>query len=286
MSATSLLRSGCKVNLDLHITGRRPDGYHELDTLFLPLPEPHDEMHITRREGTGLTLHCTEPGIDTRHNTLTKAYTLYAETSGFAPGLDITLVKGVPHGAGLGGGSADAAALLAYLDELAPAPMGRDELVTIAARIGADVPFFLYDGPCSATGIGERLTPTANPYAGFTLVLACPDVQVSTAWAYRAWDTQHETRQKTRACLTTESLPDRTSFSRESWLHNSFERAVYMTFPELRSLKETLLRQRAAAALMSGSGASVFALYRDKVDADAAVELLRSQGIRVYQHIL
>ena len=152
------LRIGCKVNLTLRITGVRPNGWHELDTVFLPLAEPSDTLRLALRPGGGLALHCAEAGIDPENNTLTKAYRLFAEASGFRPGVDAVLEKGIPHGAGLGGGSADAAALLGWLNARAPEPLPLPELVGLAARIGADVPFFLYNVPCRASGIG-----TARP---------------------------------------------------------------------------------------------------------------------------
>ena len=117
------LRIGCKVNLTLRITGVRPNGWHELDTVFLPLAEPSDTLRLALRPGGGLALHCAEAGIDPENNTLTKAYRLFAEASGFRPGVDAVLEKGIPHGAGLGGGSADAAALLGWLNARAPEPL-------------------------------------------------------------------------------------------------------------------------------------------------------------------
>ena len=99
---TAALRIGCKVNLTLRITGVRPNGWHELDTVFLPLAEPSDTLRLALRPGGGLALHCAEPGIDPENNTLTKAYRLFAEASGFRPGVEAVLEKGIPHGAGLG----------------------------------------------------------------------------------------------------------------------------------------------------------------------------------------
>ncbi len=130
LAAAVTLRAGCKVNLYLRITGVRPDGYHELDTLFLPLPEPCDLLHVTPRSGQGIAFSCTEPDVDPARNTVTAAYEDFATATGFRPGLAVHLEKGIPHGAGLGGGSADAAALLRHLAALcaeqapgkAPAP--------------------------------------------------------------------------------------------------------------------------------------------------------------------
>ena len=128
------LRVGCKINLTLRITGVRPNGWHELDTVFVPLPEPHDTLRLVPDEGSGLTLRCDTPGIDCADNTLTKAYRLFAEATGFRPGVEARLVKGIPHGAGLGGGSADAAALLGWLNGRAPDPLSPDTLASLAVQ--------------------------------------------------------------------------------------------------------------------------------------------------------
>lgn len=283
---TTLLRSGCKVNLSLDITGRLPNGYHELESLFLPLDEPHDELLVSTSEGTGITVSCEAEGIDLEHNTLTKAYTLYATATGFAPGMNVTLTKGVPHGAGLGGGSADAATLLKHIDSMNPSPLGTAGLIPVASKVGADVPFFLMNVPCIATGIGEKLVPAENPYKGMWLVLACPKVCVSTPWAYAAWDAANESDCEAEGCLTTQGRADKNSFSRGSWLFNSFERVVFTAYPELNKLKEAMLRDGAAAALMSGSGAGIFALFRAPHDARTALSNLEAHDIVVYQHLL
>lgn len=156
---TAALRIGCKVNLTLRITGVRPNGWHELDTVFLPLDEPSDTLRLALRPGGGLALHCAEPGIDPENNTLTKAYRLFAEASGFRPGVEAVLEKGIPHGAGLGGGARTRRRCLDGLNARAPEPLSLPGARRLAARIGADVPFFLYNVPCRASGIGERLVP-------------------------------------------------------------------------------------------------------------------------------
>ena len=168
---TAALRIGCKVNLTLRITGVRPNGWHELDTVFLPLDEPSDTLRLALRPGGGLALHCAEPGIDPENNTLTKAYRLFAEASGFRPGVEAVLEKGIPHGAGLGGGSADAAALLGWLNARAPEPLPLPELVGLAARIGGALAgeavmvagYFAYEGVVLGFGLGHRRTARPVP---------------------------------------------------------------------------------------------------------------------------
>lgn len=285
------LRVGCKINLTLRITGVRPNGWHELDTVFLPLPEPFDTLRLIPGDGDGLALHCDTPGIDCADNTLTKAYRLFAEATGFRPGVEAHLVKGIPHGAGLGGGSADAAALLGWLNGRAPEPLPSDTLAGLAARVGADVPFFLYNIPCRATGIGDRLVPCPEwlaeaGVAGAGLVLLCPGERVSTPWAYAAWDRNNPLTEERNGAITraSQSLFGGTSSIR--WLENSFEPSVFEAFPRLRRFRERLLREGAFAAVMSGSGSSLFGLFRDADVALRAAEGFREEDVAVYGHAL
>ncbi len=288
----TVLKIGCKINLTLRITGVLPNGWHELDTVFLPLNAPSDTLSLHPRNGAGLQLQCSTPGIDPLNNTLTRAYRLYAETTGFAPGLNAVLEKGIPHGAGLGGGSADAAALLGWLNRHAPTPLAPETLASLAVRIGADVPFFLYNTPCRATGIGERLIPCPDwpakaGVSGATLILLCPAEHISTPWAYAAWDRSN--RALTEAGNDAISCPSQNSLDGASsirWLENSFEPAVFEAFPRLRTLREQLLQSGAFAAVMSGSGSSLFGLFRDREAALRAVEPIRGKDVGVHVHAL
>ncbi len=287
------LRAGCKINLFLDVLERLENGYHTLRTLFIPLPEPADTLVCLPRE-QGFTVHCETPGIALNDNTLTKAYRLYAEASGFAPGLLLELKKGIPHGAGLGGGSADAAVLLLYLQEHAgPLALSREALNALAARVGADVPFFLQDKPALAQGIGEQLSPVDwidAPVGGMTLVLVCPKIQVSTAWAYAAWDeAQNKAQMSTLTALPGEGTRAFHSSLAEpgknfSWLRNNLEPVVFAAHPELAVLRAQLLQRGAAAALMSGSGSSVFGLFRDRNAALEAATTFAFEEERVFMH--
>ena len=325
------LRADCKVNLSLRITGVLPNGYHTLDSLFLPLPDPHDLLYITPGATPGLALTSSEPALDPRDNTLTRAYKLYAEANSFSPPLAIRLEKGIPSGAGLGGGSSDAAVLLRYLNDRAPRALDAAVLHAVAARVGADVPFFLQDHPCRVRGIGDVLEPHMLGLAGIRLVLVCPDVRVSTSWAYAAWDAlvvpqsavilrqasffapveYHKSilpSQKTKPSSSdgklghyqncssrgiTDALQDLTKRGAEAKeanfrFHclNDLEEAVFPAYPELARIKRELFRQGAAAAVMSGSGASQLGLFRDHHAASNAVAFFQAQGLRTYCHLL
>ena len=277
------LRANCKVNLFLRITGVLPSGYHTLDSLFLPLPEPCDLLHITPGGKPGLALTCSDPSLDPCDNTVTRAYRLYTELNAFSPPMSLRLEKGIPSGAGLGGGSSDAAALLRYLNDMAPQALDAKALNAAAARVGADVPFFLRACPCRAQGIGDILEPCPSGLTGLWLVLVCPEVKISTCWAYGAWDalrlpsSSHDlTRQNSEA----KKLSSR--------LHclNDFEEAVFPAYPELARIKCDLFRQGAAAAVMSGSGASLTGLFRDQHAAKDTAVFFQAQGMRAYCHMV
>jgi 4-diphosphocytidyl-2-C-methyl-D-erythritol kinase len=286
------LRPGCKLNLWLRILSRRPDGYHELDTLFYPLHEPSDILHIELLpQGQGLCLQCNDPALAPEDNLVTKAYKAVAEATGSAPPLKVRLDKQVPVGAGLGGGSADCAAMLSCCNELAgDRRLPPEKLAELAAGLGADVPFFLQEHPAHALGIGERLRPVPTIrelLAGLWLLLACPQTRVSTSWAYQAWD-QAAMGGGTHALhnsLTSTMPEDMSCFCFETlFLTNAFEPVVFPRYLELRGLKEDLLRQGAAAACMSGSGSSIFGLFRQEKAARKAFQNLSQDGVSVYMH--
>lgn len=283
---TVTVTAPCKINLYLAITGLRPDGYHELDTLFYPVGNPADVLEFgPGAPGTGLSFSCDDPALENSDNIIFKTYRRFAEASSFAPDMTVRLFKNIPHGSGLGGASSDAAALLARLNALAgEKALSRESLTELAASIGADVAFFLRAVPARATGIGEILVPEDVNLSGLTLCIVCPDVRISTAEAYQAYDrlmkkgaeTDNESLTrgmgKNTRCVCVTTAP----------LFNSFERVVFAAHPELRRLKEALFSSGAAAAAMSGSGAAVFGLFRDYDKAFGASAALGKGNARAY----
>ena len=289
---TVTVRAGCKVNLHLEITGILENGYHSLRTLFYPLEEPHDTLVLRfGAEGAGFRLRAGDPTLETDSNTVARAWRAWCMRAGRWPGLDVVLEKGSPMGAGLGGGSADAAVVLRELDARAgDAALGRSVLMELAAGIGADVPFFLLDGPAWAEGIGEKLTPVDMDLGGMTLVLVCPPEHVSSAWAYSAWDqTRGEMArapENSKGFLTYGGREFRNSPRSRIVLFNSFEDVVFAKHPNLLRHKEKLLSLGAAGAVMSGSGASLLALYRDPGLARRTLEEFGREGIAAFLHTL
>lgn len=286
------LKSGCKINLCLKITGQRPDGYHTLESYFLPLSAPGDRLVVSfsKAASPACSVSTSTPGIDLENNTLTKAYRLFAQVVPEVPAVRVELVKGVPHGAGLGGGSANAAALLAFLNsharETGLAALEQDELIRLGARVGADVPFFLVGRPAWVSGIGEVIKPDEaplEPYRSMHLLLVCPPVSVSTPWAFSEWD---KLEKKRANALTDQGRHDSNNSAGAISFTNSLEFPVFATFPELKRIKEKLLALGASQAVMSGSGSSIFGLFASEGAARVADRALRQENLRVFSQIL
>lgn len=283
------LYPGCKINLYLRILGRREDGMHELETLFHPLQEPSDRIEVEvlpQGNGSGLRFTCSSPDLAGPENLVVRAYHSFAAVCGFAPRLRVHLDKRTPVGAGLGGGSADAAAMLRFLNHCAAregAAPSRNGLKALAIGLGADVSFFLQDEPALARGVGELLRPlpeARNMLSGLHIVLCMPRLRVSTAWAYAAWDERFPGGPNG---LTAFPAEDMNMFCLESLvLYNGFEDVVLPAYPALRELKEQLLRHGAQGALLSGSGASVFGVFRQEGAAlEAQQALARAEIVTV-----
>lgn len=292
MSETCSIHIGCKINLYLEIVARRDDGYHNLRTLFFPLPEPHDTLHIQPApEGASMLLTCSDPSLEHQGNILLKAYRAFSYVTCCELDIETHLEKGIPMGSGLGGGSADAASLLLYLNRHAgPRALSPQRLRLLAAGLGADAPFFLDNTPAWGMGLGDELTPAPEAVEllrGLCLVLVCPRVQVATHRAYAAWDAtyQEKNTQSAPQILTEDGQSPILPFCvRAQTLWNSFETVIFPAFPELREIKHLLLKHGAAGALMSGSGSSVFAFFRNTLQAESVAQLLKRTYQAVFIH--
>ncbi|MHC1788648.1 4-(cytidine 5'-diphospho)-2-C-methyl-D-erythritol kinase [Solidesulfovibrio sp.] len=282
----SVLPIPCKVNLRLAVGDRRPNGYHDIDTFFIPLPEPADTMRLRRFDEPGdIDFTCSDPELETDDNLVVRAYRAYADATGYSPRLDVHLTKHIPHGAGLGGGSSDAAALLRYLNDRAgDAGLSTTDLARVALTLGADVPFFLLGGPAMATGVGEALIPADPGLAGWFAVVVCPAARVKTAWAYAALDAARAFPAKPGASLLTSVFDTnkRAFCVTGAPMRNDFEKVVFAAHPELGRVKERLLALGAAGALLSGSGSAVFGLFRQRQAASLALAFLTGSGPRAY----
>ncbi len=274
------LRAGCKVNLYLDIVGVREDGYHEIESLFYPLPAPCDVLRL-EEGGEGLRLSCSDPVLATPENILVRAYQKYASLTGFAPGLRLFLEKNIPMGAGLGGGSSDAASLLLWLNARAQSRgLAPEALSELALTLGADVPFFLQNRPAWVTGIGENLHFLDLDLGDLAVLLVCPALQANTKWAYRRWDAM-----SAQGCLPRrkgltlqDGLIMKFCSSKQPALWNAFEHLVFMEFPILSGIKQEILDHAAAGCVMSGSGSTMVGLFASAEDAACCARRMRTQG--------
>ncbi len=250
---------GCKINLGLHVLKRRPDGYHAIHTCFYPVPWtdvlealPGQEFSLTC---TGLPI----PG-PTENNLCVKAYGLLKKDFALPP-VQAHLHKLVPMGAGLGGGSADAAQFLRIVNELFSLGLTQERLSYYASQLGSDCAFFLYPTPALGSGRGEILDPIAVSLKGLYLVIVSPTVHVSTAEAY-AGVTPGPPQEELRTTLA------RPVSEWKDNLVNDFEKSIFLRFPELPAIKKQLYDSGALYACMSGSGSSIFGLFDQPVNRE------------------
>ena len=249
-----------KINLGLNITEKRPDGYHNLETIFYPIPLEDALEACPRKEGPGC-YSLSQSGLsiegDAENNLVVKAYKLLDETYHLPP-VDIYLHKHIPLGAGLGGGSADAAFMLKLLNRMYRLNLTDDQLEAYAARLGADCAFFVRNQPTYAEGIGNIFSPVELSLAGWQLLLVKPNIFVSTRDAFARIRPRHPER----------NLRDLINQPVESWkdyMINDFEESVFPQFPAIGDIKTELYRLGAVYASMSGSGSSVYGLFAPDV---------------------
>jgi 4-diphosphocytidyl-2-C-methyl-D-erythritol kinase len=257
-----------KINLSLKILGRRNDGFHELDTLIAPI-SLYDEIRIDNgRSGKGIEFRCDDPSVPQGDDNLAvRAGKAFFETTKIERAISIELKKKIPHGAGLGGGSSDAASVLLALNELFDAKLSREQLVEMAEPIGSDVPFFLFQSAALCKGHGEMVMPV-KLQRKFSILLLKPAFAVSTAWAYSRWQ---DSREIPGVRYEAQKFADQT-------LVNDLERPVFEKFVFLAQLKTWLLSQaEVGSALMSGSGSTMIAVMRENTDADSVAS--RSKAV-------
>ncbi|MGB8169221.1 MAG: 4-(cytidine 5'-diphospho)-2-C-methyl-D-erythritol kinase, partial [Chthoniobacteraceae bacterium] len=243
--------------LTLGVKRRREDGFHEIESLACPI-SLYDTLEIEATGAGGLDFTCDDPTLPTDEtNLVVRAARLFCASRGIEPHLRIALTKRIPHGAGLGGGSSDAAATLLALDRIFETKVGVEALGSMAAELGSDVPLFLHRSAARVHGRGELVAPAAFPHA-LPLLLIKPPFGVPTPWAYRQWKDSREIPGVVYA-------PQKFSWG---VMHNDLERPVFEKYLFLAALKTWLLAQeQVSGALMSGSGSTVFAVLREKDSA-------------------
>lgn len=278
---TSLERlSPCKVNFLLNILGKRPDGFHELETLFHPVALA-DHLTFQRQPG-GIDLTCNIPELPTDSGNLVyRAAESFLSASKIAEGARVHLDKRVPLAAGLGGGSSNAAQTLLALNELFGNPLAPAELNSLAAALGSDVPFFLQDRPALGLGRGERIESLEpfNSLKSAYIFLHHPGFGISTAWAYKnlARFPDALNGKPGRARALAEKLRNATLGEAAPLFYNSMEAPALEKFPILTLFQEHLREAGASVALMSGSGSTTFAIAGNKIAAEKIAESFKSK---------
>lgn len=249
-----------KINLGLHITRKREDGFHDLETIFYPVNTMRDALEMVPAAAVGTRRGAFYPsglpvGGDESSNLVWRAYSLMRERfPGRIPELDIYLHKVIPMGAGLGGGSANAAFALQMLNEIAGLGLSGGQLEAMALELGSDCPFFIRNTPQYAGGRGEQMEPIAIDLSGYRIEVVCPDVHVSTRAAFS------RVMPKPSA-FDLRRLPEVPIAEWKNVLKNDFEESVFVQWPEIAAIKEWMYADGAVYASLSGSGGAVYGVF-------------------------
>lgn len=257
-----------KINLGLFITEKRPDGFHNIETIFLPIPKLCDILEIITISNNDSSILFSQSGLkidgDESNNLCVKSYHLLSKYVKL-PNVAIHLHKQIPMGAGLGGGSADGAFALSMLNQLAEKPLSDRELAKVGLELGSDCPFFLKNTGCFGGGRGEDLEPLDINLNGYYLLLVYPNINVNTGIAYR----------QSTPNPAPFNLRQITEVPIEKWRNyvtNDFEKVVFPTHPEIESIKTKLYYMGAVYSSMSGSGSTVFGIFRNKPEIPSQFE--------------
>ncbi len=261
------LKSPAKVNLRLDILRRREDGYHELRTIFQKI-SLHDTLYFTLKKRKGISISTNHPNLSIgRGNLVYQAAQSILRRSEYKGGVRVEIKKRIPLGAGLGGGSSNAATTLKALNQMLGLDLPKEKLMGIGVKIGADVPFFFLEGSAIASGIGEKLKKIELPCLWYVLIY--PNFEVSTRWAY-----QNFVLTKRGFHFKFHRFPQ-TPEKISSVLWNDLEGVVSRGYPEIEAMKKVLYSAGALGALMTGSGPTVFGIFSEEGDASKAYKKVR-----------
>ncbi|OJV55571.1 MAG: 4-(cytidine 5'-diphospho)-2-C-methyl-D-erythritol kinase [Bacteroidetes bacterium 43-16] len=244
-----------KINLGLFVTEKRADGYHNLETVFFPV-KISDALEIIPAEATSISTHGLAVAGDTQQNLVWKAWELLKKD--FPEQLNpvqIQLLKNIPMGAGMGGGSADGAFMLELLNQFFRLDLSKAQLAAYALQLGSDCPFFIYNEPCFAGGRGELLQPITLDLSDYTIQIICPEVHISTATAF-------SNIQPKQAAFDLQGLSELPVEDWKKQVFNDFEGPVFKAHPELAEIKEQLYAQGAIYAAMSGTGSTIYGIFK------------------------
>lgn len=267
------IKAPAKINVRLKVTGRRPDGYHELASIMVPI-DIFDIIDLTLTPDSRIIMNCKGREIpEDETNLAYRAARGFLSYAGIKDGVSISLSKNIPVAAGLGGGSSDGAAVLLALNHMYSNPLSEPELHRLAIELGADVPFFLKRSPCLATGVGEILDPIPNWPEAWYIIIA-PPIQVSTAWVYRNLKLKLTTGEFGYIVKTLKN----DTFTISKLLENDLETVTTASFPIINTLKKLLVDAGAEGAIMSGSGPSVFGVFASQEKAESAKTFILSRN--------
>ena len=259
------LDSNGKVNIGLQVLDKRPDGYHNIHTIFQEI-RFSDFINISKNDSDACSISCNMPEIPLDDSNICyKAYKLLKDRFDQVGGVDIRIEKSIPPGSGLGGGSANGAAVLKGLNKMFSLDLSISELEALGSVLGADVPFFMKGGTQLGEGIGEKLTNLSSPVPGYYL-LVIPDLSINTGWAYGALKNSLERVKKPRnfARLLSEEIDSLAVFE------NDFEKIVIPAYPEIGRIKDMLYEKGARFASLSGSGSTVYGVFDEEASAKEA----------------
>ena len=286
-----ILCPNAKINLGLEVVRRREDGYHDIETLFVPVPSLRDVLEVVKADKPGLKVYGLACDVPAEKNLCFRAFRLMQERFGIG-GVNIFLYKNIPMGAGLGGGSSDAAFTLVALNEVFELGLPEEELAAMAAELGSDCPFFIYNRPMFASGRGEVLTPYPLDLSGYHIEVVTPGIHISTAEAYAGVDAikfpekpgAHSEEQVCEAEILLRfieakqsllaasagqadnavSLRDKLNLDIKSWRENvinDFEAYAFAKYPILAEIKQSLYDRGAVYASMTGSGSAIYGIF-------------------------
>ena len=276
------LYPNCKINLGLRVIRKRPDGYHDLETVFVPVYGLHDELEVTKKANgerysfvqEGITVDCAA-----EDNLIIKCYERFAKKYSKVGKVAIRFKKNIPFGAGLGGGSSDAAHMAIALNELFELGLSKAELAQEVSELGADCSFFIYNKPCYAEGIGDKLVPVDLDLTGTRIVLIKPNEGVSTREAYSGITKHPEAEGQIKSLFVKHNGLYSFSPKDGSIFINDFEATVFPLHPVIADIKKRLLDAGAYYASMSGSGSTVFGLFKNDAEGctDAKLRALKEE---------
>ncbi|MBR5406862.1 MAG: 4-(cytidine 5'-diphospho)-2-C-methyl-D-erythritol kinase [Lachnospiraceae bacterium] len=274
---TVALKAPAKINLVLNVVNRRPDGYHEVRMVMQSIGL-YDEITVSKSGDDRIVIESDAKGIPLNEdNLIYRAAALIRETCGIKDGVKITLKKNIPVAAGLAGGSTDAAATLKGMNELFDLGLSEDKLCKAGVKIGADVPYCIMGRTALSEGIGEVLTPLKGiPECG--ILIAKPGIDVSTGYVYKAFDSLKE-KDHPDVDAMLKAVDEGDLFAIADNLGNSLEGVTEAEYPVIGKIKETMIGAGALGSLMSGSGPTVFGLFKDRDAACRAADIVKETGM-------